>query len=128
MFVCETCTRSFQRKDHLQRHLQSHKTPGFVCSVCSEAFVCRDILQRHALFHFNAGNPLAPRKRRVNALIYPPSADEYLELYLKYYDPHLPILHHTRTFSRVQQDPPLFRSVLAIGAFLAEDRDVASSI
>lgn len=124
VFPCNTCGRTFGRKDNLNRHQQSHRIPSFVCFVCSEAFSRQDTLQRHINFHLNTGNLLAPRRRRATSLLLPPSADCYLQNYTRYYNPHLPIIHRS-TFVRLQEWPALFCSVLAIGALFSLDTNVA---
>lgn len=46
--VCQTCTRSFARLEHLKRHERSHtKEKPFECPVCERCFARRDLLLRH---------------------------------------------------------------------------------
>ncbi|KAG5362923.1 Transcriptional regulator ADR1 [Yarrowia sp. B02] len=47
-FACNQCTRTFYRKEHLQRHILSHtKEKPHRCDECSSAFSRKDLLQRH---------------------------------------------------------------------------------
>ncbi|KAM3423045.1 hypothetical protein BST61_g514 [Cercospora zeina] len=46
--VCQTCTRSFARLEHLKRHERSHtKEKPFECPECTRCFARRDLLLRH---------------------------------------------------------------------------------
>lgn len=46
--VCNICTRSFARLEHLKRHERSHtKEKPFQCPVCERCFARRDLLLRH---------------------------------------------------------------------------------
>ncbi|KLU91660.1 hypothetical protein MAPG_10178 [Magnaporthiopsis poae ATCC 64411] len=50
--VCPTCGVSFQRQDHLKRHVLLHDGhKPFVCSFCTRRFPRRDTLQRHLATH-----------------------------------------------------------------------------
>ncbi|KAI9883066.1 MAG: Microtubule-associated protein, microtubule dynamics during spindle orientation [Watsoniomyces obsoletus] len=46
--ICQTCTRSFARLEHLKRHERSHtKEKPFECPECTRRFARRDLLLRH---------------------------------------------------------------------------------
>jgi hypothetical protein len=46
--VCQVCTRSFARLEHLKRHERSHtKEKPFECPECTRCFARRDLLLRH---------------------------------------------------------------------------------
>ncbi|KAF2629061.1 hypothetical protein BU25DRAFT_390093, partial [Macroventuria anomochaeta] len=45
---CQVCHRSYERADHLNRHLDSHRNErSFRCEECPAAFNRRDLLLRH---------------------------------------------------------------------------------
>ncbi|KAH7082757.1 hypothetical protein BKA63DRAFT_137457 [Paraphoma chrysanthemicola] len=45
---CTTCFKSYKRREHLQRHLQTHTTSRpHRCNVCNASFQRSDILRRH---------------------------------------------------------------------------------
>ncbi|KAH7161065.1 hypothetical protein EDB81DRAFT_783785 [Dactylonectria macrodidyma] len=47
-FSCSTCSASFSRREHLQRHLLSHSSDrSFHCIFCEQSFYRRDVLKRH---------------------------------------------------------------------------------
>ncbi|KAK7523665.1 hypothetical protein IWZ03DRAFT_8603 [Phyllosticta citriasiana] len=52
MHFCPYCNRSYERADHLSRHVTSHQNARvFKCSECSKGFNRRDILRRHEAAH-----------------------------------------------------------------------------
>ncbi|KAF2656918.1 hypothetical protein K491DRAFT_355856 [Lophiostoma macrostomum CBS 122681] len=49
---CQVCHRSYERADHLHRHLDSHRNErSFRCEGCPAAFNRRDLLLRHQATH-----------------------------------------------------------------------------
>ncbi|KAL4931835.1 C2H2-type zinc finger protein [Aspergillus undulatus] len=51
---CPQCDRTYERPDHLARHLDSHRDERtFQCTICHRGFNRRDVLQRHLLVHAN---------------------------------------------------------------------------
>ncbi|PSN74789.1 hypothetical protein BS50DRAFT_479387, partial [Corynespora cassiicola Philippines] len=45
---CQVCSRTYERADHLNRHLDSHRNERpFRCEECPAAFNRRDLLLRH---------------------------------------------------------------------------------
>lgn len=50
--VCLVCSKSYERSDHLRRHVQSHQNHRqFRCRLCPKGFNRADLLQRHELAH-----------------------------------------------------------------------------
>ena len=60
MYACEQCDKSYGRKDHLRRHIQSAHSDDrpFVCRVCALTFPRKDRLVRHERVH--SGCPQYP--------------------------------------------------------------------
>ncbi|PWY72801.1 hypothetical protein BO83DRAFT_378746 [Aspergillus eucalypticola CBS 122712] len=51
-YNCSVCSASFRRREHFERHLQSHsKSKNFKCDTCDKRFTRRDTLQRHSAIH-----------------------------------------------------------------------------
>lgn len=51
-YDCDTCTKSFKRKEHLFQHKKSHSGERpFVCGTCSKAFSRKEHLLRHNVSH-----------------------------------------------------------------------------
>ena len=49
---CRICKRSYERADHLNRHLKSHENARpFHCSRCPKRFNRADLLSRHLATH-----------------------------------------------------------------------------
>ncbi|KAH8626860.1 hypothetical protein IG631_18878 [Alternaria alternata] len=49
---CQVCHRAYERADHLNRHLDSHRNErSFQCEECPAAFNRRDLLLRHQATH-----------------------------------------------------------------------------
>ncbi|EGP86301.1 uncharacterized protein MYCGRDRAFT_44411, partial [Zymoseptoria tritici IPO323] len=47
-FICQLCHRTYERVDHLNRHLDGHRNErSFKCSKCPRSFNRRDLLLRH---------------------------------------------------------------------------------
>ncbi|OAL06968.1 hypothetical protein IQ06DRAFT_209976, partial [Phaeosphaeriaceae sp. SRC1lsM3a] len=45
---CPICNRMYERADHLNRHLDSHRNErSFRCAECPAAFNRKDLLSRH---------------------------------------------------------------------------------
>ncbi|KAL6703981.1 hypothetical protein ACN47E_008919 [Coniothyrium glycines] len=58
--VCQHCSRSFARTEHLDRHVRTHtKEKPFACTHCSQQFARSDLLRRHVLlYHPDSDNPV----------------------------------------------------------------------
>jgi hypothetical protein len=49
---CQICKRTYERPDHLNRHLRSHENARqFRCTRCSKSFNRADLLRRHMKMH-----------------------------------------------------------------------------
>ncbi|ODV88918.1 hypothetical protein CANCADRAFT_3561 [Tortispora caseinolytica NRRL Y-17796] len=49
-FLCDQCSRSFNRLEHLSRHRHTHDTPSaskHFCPTCGKSFIRKDVLLRH---------------------------------------------------------------------------------
>ncbi|EHK22084.1 uncharacterized protein TRIVIDRAFT_151205, partial [Trichoderma virens Gv29-8] len=73
-FICNTCSASFGRSAHLQRHQRSHGSgESYQCTYCLWKFTRRDSLRKHwktCVFREAIGHPipspeLRGRKRRA---------------------------------------------------------------
>ncbi|OQV07725.1 Fungal specific transcription factor domain-containing protein [Cladophialophora immunda] len=64
-YRCASCNKAFGRLEHLKRHEQSHKDPGFRCDKCSKSFHRKDALNRHELTHLADGPSLLRRGARA---------------------------------------------------------------
>ena len=54
VFKCNTCEKSFRRKDKLQNHEKTHflGNPKIVCEICQKQFKTKDGLKAHRIaFH-----------------------------------------------------------------------------
>jgi Fungal Zn(2)-Cys(6) binuclear cluster domain/C2H2-type zinc finger len=55
--VCKTCSRVFQRGEHLRRHMKRHTLEReYICPLCCYSFGRRDVLMRHVLLHARSGS------------------------------------------------------------------------
>lgn len=53
-FTCSVCSKSFQRQNQLQRHLETHvKNDGklWICETCGKAFSAKSTLINHRMVH-----------------------------------------------------------------------------
>lgn len=51
-YSCETCTKSFSRKEHLMRHMLSHTGQRlYGCDLCHKHFSRKDNLHKHRTTH-----------------------------------------------------------------------------
>ena len=63
-FVCKVCAHTFSRKDRLLRHEKIHSgVPEYKCNACEKCFVRRDSLTKHLLVHINVKDTVSPSKR-----------------------------------------------------------------
>ena len=63
-FVCKVCAHTFSRKDRLLRHEKIHSgVPEYKCQACDKCFVRRDSLTKHLLVHINVKDTVSPSKR-----------------------------------------------------------------
>lgn len=56
IFNCNHCPKSFPKKAHLQRHLESHKKNEnkiWICETCGKNFNAKSTLINHAMVHMN---------------------------------------------------------------------------
>lgn len=71
-YQCGTCKKTYNRADHLIRHVRSHThEKPYVCDVCGKGFARPDLLKRHAAGHDNnedktaAADGTTTRKRKI---------------------------------------------------------------
>lgn len=51
-YSCETCSKSFSRKEHLMRHMLSHTGQRlYGCDLCHKHFSRKDNLHKHRTTH-----------------------------------------------------------------------------
>ena len=63
-FVCKVCAHTFSRKDRLLRHEKIHSgVPDYKCNACDKCFVRRDSLTKHLLVHINVKDTVSTSKR-----------------------------------------------------------------
>ncbi|EMC99529.1 hypothetical protein BAUCODRAFT_340532 [Baudoinia panamericana UAMH 10762] len=64
---CYICSRTYERQDHLSRHLRSHENErSYRCPDCGKGFNRADLLNRHRAAHTkNAGEVLRRRTGRA---------------------------------------------------------------
>ncbi|KAI0894240.1 hypothetical protein F4806DRAFT_117161 [Annulohypoxylon nitens] len=68
MAFCTYCGRSFQRNEHLERHLVTHTNiKRFKCSICHISFSRGDVLQKHLAIHGDVDTDSPPGVVRVRA-------------------------------------------------------------
>ena len=67
-FRCYLCSRTYERQDHLSRHLRSHENErGYKCADCGKGFNRADLLNRHRAAHFKNGVTESYRRRTGKA-------------------------------------------------------------
>ena len=69
MHKCESCCRTFTRRDHLVRHSSRCRPKAFLCATCNSSFGRKDNLDRHKRT-MRCGappqpGPSAPKRRRI---------------------------------------------------------------
>lgn len=63
---CFVCNRTYERVDHLNRHLKSHDNErAYKCSDCGKGFNRADLLNRHRSSHENAAQGERSVRRRT---------------------------------------------------------------
>lgn len=63
-YQCSRCQRTFNRLDHLSRHVRIHtKEKPYTCPVCRKSFARADLLKRHACRHASASGILPTAAR-----------------------------------------------------------------
>ncbi|KAI1212098.1 uncharacterized protein F4807DRAFT_387682 [Annulohypoxylon truncatum] len=68
MAFCTYCGKSFQRNEHLERHLATHTNiKRFKCSICHISFSRGDVLQKHLAIHGDVDADSPPGVVRVRA-------------------------------------------------------------
>ncbi|KAI1452307.1 hypothetical protein F4805DRAFT_39661 [Annulohypoxylon moriforme] len=68
MAFCTYCGKSFQRNEHLERHLVTHTNiKRFKCSICHISFSRGDVLQKHLAIHGDVDNDSPQGVVRVRA-------------------------------------------------------------
>ncbi|GMF04731.1 unnamed protein product [Ambrosiozyma monospora] len=53
-YECETCGKSYTKRDRLKKHIEVKHTTNiqlFICNECSKEYCSDDDLQRHLLIH-----------------------------------------------------------------------------
>lgn len=56
-YQCSTCKKTYNRADHLIRHVRSHThEKPYVCDTCGKGFARPDLLKRHAAGHEDNNN------------------------------------------------------------------------
>ena len=64
-YRCHLCSRSYERADHLNRHLKSHENARpHKCSRCTKSFNRADLLNRHEASHDRHTGDARPRIER----------------------------------------------------------------
>ncbi|CAG8015200.1 unnamed protein product [Penicillium nalgiovense] len=62
LFRCEHCGITFQRREHLNRHVRCHlQLRPFTCQNCGKSFSRQDTLKRHTVVHGQQHNALSKR-------------------------------------------------------------------
>lgn len=66
--TCPSCSRSFSRGEHLDRHLTTHlpsnSSKAFICQSCSKGFTRKDVLTRHIRAVHETKRPDIRKSRR----------------------------------------------------------------
>ena len=76
-YQCGTCKKTYNRADHLIRHVRSHThEKPYVCDKCGKGFARPDLLKRHAAGHDNndeksAAEGSAAKKRKIATIANP---------------------------------------------------------
>lgn len=66
--ICATCSKSYKRREHLQRHTLTHRaTRPYSCNICNAAFSRTDVLRRHSQRCSGAKPQSASSSRRSRA-------------------------------------------------------------
>lgn len=64
-FQCSKCQKTYNRADHLIRHVRSHtQEKPYVCQICKKGFARPDLLRRHVAGHEEDDNSDEGHKRR----------------------------------------------------------------
>lgn len=67
-FRCYICSRTYERQDHLSRHLRSHENErSYKCPECGKGFNRADLLNRHRAAHSKNGSAESYRRRTGKA-------------------------------------------------------------
>jgi Zinc finger, C2H2 type len=71
-YQCNTCKKTYNRADHLIRHVRSHThEKPYVCEICGKGFARPDLLKRHASGHEeeekSPAEGSASKKRKIAA-------------------------------------------------------------
>lgn len=76
-YQCSTCKKTYNRADHLIRHVRSHThEKPYVCETCGKGFARPDLLKRHAGGHDDEerssidGNNGSGKKRKIATSAY----------------------------------------------------------
>lgn len=65
---CYLCSRTYERHDHLSRHLKSHDNQrSYKCDICQKGFNRADLLNRHKASHTKTSTDEVFRKRTPRA-------------------------------------------------------------
>lgn len=65
---CHVCNKTYERRDHLSRHIKSHSEDrSHVCSDCGKGFHRGDLLTRHRAVHLKDTSVDAQRRRTSKA-------------------------------------------------------------
>lgn len=65
---CYLCSRTYERHDHLSRHLKSHDNErAYKCNECGKGFNRADLLNRHRAAHAKSTAGDVFRKRTPRA-------------------------------------------------------------
>jgi len=65
---CRVCDRTYERRDHLSRHVKTHsETRSHICQHCGKGFTRGDLLSRHHVVHLKGSNDENLRRRTARA-------------------------------------------------------------
>jgi hypothetical protein len=66
--TCNSCSRTFSRAEHLERHLSVHlpttSSRSFICNYCTKGFTRKDVLTRHVRAVHETKRPEQRKSRR----------------------------------------------------------------